>query len=208
VERLPSVLRLSELQRIAVAGTILQPIRKPLGVSAFGINAYTGENEGDLVIEPHDETGSSSGRHEELYVVMTGHAVFELAGEEIDAPAGTLVFAQPDQHRVAHAKAADTTVLVIGGKPGAAGPPSTFEYYFLAAGEEDPDRAYEVCAEGLEHYPDDANLQYNLACFAALAGRREDALRHIAAAFDVNPRAREWAEDDSDLDSIRDALPT
>ncbi len=208
MERLPSVLSLADLRRIEVAGTVLRPIRKPLGVSAFGINAYTGDNAGDLVIEPHDETGASSGRHEELYVVVTGHAVFELAGEEIDAPAGTFVFAQPDEHRVAHAKAPDTTVLAIGGKPGAAGPPSTFEYYFLAAGEEDPDRAYEVCAEGLEHYPDDANLQYNLACFAALAGRREDALRHIGAAFEANPRAREWAKDDSDLDSIRDALPT
>ena len=31
---------------------------------------------------------------------MTGHAVFELDGEELDAPAGTLVFVQPEQHRV------------------------------------------------------------------------------------------------------------
>jgi mannose-6-phosphate isomerase-like protein (cupin superfamily) len=199
-------LHLSELQRIAVAGTILRPIRKPLGVSAFGINAYTGSNAGDLVIEPHDETGTSSGQHEELYVVMTGHAVFELAGEEIDAPAGTFVFAQPDQHRVARATAADTTILAIGGKPGAAGPPSTFEYYFLAAGETDPDRAYEVCAEGLEHHEGNASLHYNLACFAALAGRREDALRHIGIAFEADPKAREWARDDADLDSIRDSL--
>ncbi len=208
MERLPSVLSLADLRRIDVAGTVLRPIRKPLGVSAFGINAYTGDNEGDLVIEPHDETSSSSGQHEELYVVITGHAVFELAGEEIDAPAGTFVFAQPDQHRVAHARAAGTTVLAIGGKPGAAGPPSTFEYYFLAAGESDPNRAYEVCAEGLEHHADSASLQYNLACFAALAGRREDALRHIGIAFEKEPKAREWAKDDSDLDSIRDALPT
>ena len=206
MERLPSVLSLGDLQKIEVAGTLLRPIRKPLGVSAFGINAYTGPSEGDLVIEPHDETGSSSGQHEELYVVITGHAVFELAGEEIDAPAGTLVFAQPEQHRSATARAADTTVLVIGGKPGAAGPPSPFEYYFLAAGETDPNRAYEVCAEGLEHYPDNASLHYNLACFAALAGRREDALRHIGIAFEADPKTRSWATDDRDLDSIRDSL--
>jgi hypothetical protein len=206
VERLPALLRLSELEQIEVAGTLLRPIRKPLGVSAFGINAYTGAAEGDLVIEPHDETGVSSGQHEELYVVMTGHAVFELAGEELDAPAGTMVFARPDQHRSAHARAADTTILAIGGKPGAAGPPSTFEYYFLAAGEADPERAYEVCAEGLEHHPDNPSLHYNLACYAALAGRREDALRHIGIAFEREPKSREWARDDSDLDSIRDAL--
>jgi hypothetical protein len=148
------------------------------------------------------------GHHEELYVVMTGHAVFELDGAEVDAPAGTFVFVAPEQHRVARARADDTTVLVIGGKPGAAGPPSPFEYYFVAAGESDPGRAYELCAEGLEHYPDHPRLHYELACLAARAGRREDALRHIAVAFEGEPRAREWARGDSDLDSIRDSLPT
>ena len=206
VERLSSVLRLAELQRIAVAGTIMRPIRRPLGVSAFGINAFTGANAGDLVIEPHDELNPGGGHHEELYIVVTGHATFELDGDEVDAPAGTLVFVQPEQHRSAHAREDDTTVLVIGGKPGAAGPPSPFEYYFVAAGEA-PARAYEICAEGLEHYPDHASLHYNLACYAALAGQREDALRHIAIAFEKEPKARSWAADDSDLDSIRDELP-
>jgi len=207
VERLPAVLRLSDLARIEVAGTLMRPIRRPLRVSSFGINAWTGAAAGDLVIEPHDELNPGGGRHEELYVVMTGHAVFELDGSEVDAPAGTFVFVRPEQHRVAHARADDTTVLVIGGKPGAAGPPSPFEYYFVAAGESDPVRAYEVCAEGLEHYPDHASLHYNLACFAALAGMREEALRHIAVAFEGEPRAREWARGDSDLDSIRSELP-
>ena len=32
----------------------------------FGINAYTGDNAGDEVIEPHDELGEGSGKHEEL----------------------------------------------------------------------------------------------------------------------------------------------
>ncbi len=35
-----------------------------------------------------------------------------------------------------------------------------------------------------------------------MAGRREDALRHLEIAFN-DPRAREWAADDSDLDSVR-----
>jgi hypothetical protein len=35
-------------------------------------------------------------------------------------------------------------------------------------------------------------------------GRRDEALRHLRVAFDNDPRTREWAEDDSDLDSIRD----
>jgi tetratricopeptide (TPR) repeat protein len=199
VERLPSLL---SLERIAVAGTLYRPIRKPLGITAFAANAYTGEQPGDLVIEPHDELGAGSGHHEELYVVMTGEAEFELDGETQPAPAGTLVFVRPEQRRSAKARAADTTILVIGGKPGAAGPPSPFEHWYFAtpayeAG--DFERAYEIAAEGLEPYPDNASLHYNLACYAALAGRREVAQRHLDRAFELNPETREWAATDSDL---------
>jgi hypothetical protein len=187
-----------------------RPIRKAMGDSAFGINAYTGAQAGDEVIEDHDETGAGSGRHEELYLVLTGHAAFKLDGEEIDAPVGTFVFARPEQRRAATAVAADTTVVVIGGKPGTAGPPSPFEFWYLAepayrAG--DYEQAYAIAAEGLGPHPDNAPLNYQLACYAALAGRREDALRHIGIAFEGNPtKPREWAADDRDLDSIRDDL--
>ena len=201
MERLPAVLALSELARYRLGdGMDYRPIRKPMGVSAFGINAYTADE--GTVIEPHDELGSGSGGHEELYFVAAGHARFEVDGEEIDAPPGTILFAAPEQHRSATAHAPDTTVLVIGGKPGAAGPPSPFEYWYLAIGEP-PEKAYAIAAEGLEHYPDNPGLHYNLACFAALAGRREDALRHIKIAFEGRPESREWAAQDSDLDSIR-----
>ena len=172
---------------------LYRPIRRALGVSAFGINAYTGSKPGDEVIEPHDETGDGSGRHEELYLVVSGHAEFELDGAAVDAPTGTLVFARPDQHRGATALEADTTVVVVGGKPGVAGPPSPFEYWYLAepaykAG--DYERAYEIAAEGLEAHPDNPPLHYQLGCYAALAGRREDALRHIRTAIEGSPKAR------------------
>jgi tetratricopeptide (TPR) repeat protein len=205
VERLPAVLALSELQRIGLAdGIQFRPIRKPLGVTAFGINAYSADD--GLVIEEHDELGSGSGHHEELYFVATGYARFTIDGEEVDAPAGTILLLQPEQRRKAVAQAANTTVLVIGGKPGAAGPPSPFEYWYLAgpyAENGEPEKAYVIAAEALQHYPDNPGLHYNLACYAALAGRREDALRHIKIAFDGRPEAREWAREDPDLDSIR-----
>ena len=48
MERLPAVLALSELARIQLAdGMDYRPIRKAMGVSAFGINAYTA-NQGEL----------------------------------------------------------------------------------------------------------------------------------------------------------------
>ena len=90
MERLPSVLALSELARIKLGdGMDYRPIRKAMGVSAFGINAYTA-NAGEQVIEPHDELGVGSGKHEELYVVVAGEAEFELDGETVHAPVGTL----------------------------------------------------------------------------------------------------------------------
>ncbi|HEY6887210.1 MAG TPA: tetratricopeptide repeat protein [Solirubrobacter sp.] len=204
--RLPSVLSLAELETLEVGEGLYRPIARALGVSAFGVNAYTGRRAGDEVVEPHDEQGHGSGHHEELYVVLTGRAAFELDGETLDAPAGTFVFARPDQHRAAKAAEDDTTVLVIGGKPGAAGPPSPFEYWYRAspayrAG--DYARAYEIASEGLEAHPDNPSLQYNLACYAALAGRTEQARAHLEIAFANNPETREWASKDADLESLR-----
>lgn len=206
MERLPAVLALSQLARIRLGdGMDYRPIRKAMGISAFGINAYTADA-GQLVIEAHDELGVGSGHHEELYVVVTGEAEFELDGETVAAPAGTLVFAQPEQRRAARALADETTVLVIGGKPGTAGPPSPFEYWYLAEAEQAPARRYEIAAAGLEHYPDNANLHYNLACYAALAGEGDKALEHLEVAFERRPESREWARTDSDLDSIRSSF--
>jgi tetratricopeptide (TPR) repeat protein len=196
---------LSELDRVDVAGTLFRPIRRVLGVSAFGVNAYTAERAGEFVIEPHDETGDGSGHHEELYVVVLGHAAFKVDDEAIDAPAGTLVFVRPEQRRSARATVEDTTVLVIGGRPGAAGPPSPFEYWYLAEPayrDKDYERAYAIAAEGLEHHPDNAPLHYQLACYAARAGRDEDARRHLERAFELNPQTREWAVGDADLASL------
>ena len=67
-----------------------------MGVSAFGINAYTGANAGDEVIEPHDEQGDGSGHHEELYVVADRpRGVRARRRERSTRPPGTLVFVAP-----------------------------------------------------------------------------------------------------------------
>jgi hypothetical protein len=50
---------------------------------------------------------------------MSGHAVFTVDGEELDAPAGTLVFVRdPALIRSAIATADGTTILAIGGRTG------------------------------------------------------------------------------------------
>ena len=50
------LLRLDEIEGIPLFGTLVwKPIRKTLGVTAFGINAYTAANAGDEVVEKHTE---------------------------------------------------------------------------------------------------------------------------------------------------------
>src|SRR5919197_2374135 len=160
------VAHIDKLERIAIGEMIYRPVRRPLGVTAFGANAYTADKAGGELIEPHDETTAGSAKHEELYVVLAGHAAFEVDGEEVDARAGTLVLVPQGVHRAAIAKEPETTVLVIGASPGAAGPISPFEYWYAAnpaydAG--DYDRAYETAAEGLHDHPRHGSLNYQLA---------------------------------------------
>jgi tetratricopeptide (TPR) repeat protein len=203
------VARLDDLERIGAAGVQYRPIRRRLGVRAFGVNAYTAERAGEQVIERHDEvSGGGPGRQEELYMVVAGHAEFTVAGETVDAPAGTLVFVSDvAAERGAVARADGTTVVVVGGPADAPIPTSPFEYWFAAepayrAGQYD--RAAEIASEGLAEWPEHATLHYQLACYRALAGRREQALEHLAIAVRNEPEAAGWAADDADLDSIRD----
>jgi tetratricopeptide (TPR) repeat protein len=202
------VARLHEIAPIAVAGGLYHPVRRTLGVRAFGINAYTARAAGDQLIEEHDETGVGSGRHEELYFVVAGRARFTVDDEGVDAPAGTLVFI-PDvsARRSAVAVEADTTALVVGGPAERPLPVSPFEYYFVAeapyaAG--DYARAIEIASEGLEQWPEHPVIHYQLACYHALAGNREDALDHLERAAAADPRMKELARTDHDFDAVRD----
>jgi tetratricopeptide (TPR) repeat protein len=186
----------------------IRPVRLHFGIESFGVNAYTAENAGGRVIEEHDELGAGAGRHEELYFVARGHALFELAGEEVDAPAGTLVFVgDPAVRRGAVAREEGTTVLVVGGVVGQSFQASPWESWLAAmrfqqAGE--PERGIGVFLEALERYPGNPNVLYNLACFEALADHPDEALAHLAEAVEADPRTREWAQTDSDFDAIRE----
>jgi hypothetical protein len=96
-------------------------VRRYFGIRAFGVNGIAG-NAGDEMVEPHHERDDEVNRtdgHEELFAVMSGHAVFSVGGEAVDAPAGTLVFVRdPNLIRSARATADDTVILAIGGRPG------------------------------------------------------------------------------------------
>jgi hypothetical protein len=98
-------------------------IRRYFDIAAFGINGMTADAGEIIVTEHHERDDEENGTHghEELFAVMTGHAVFTIDGEDVDAPAGTLVFVRdPALLRSARATENGTAILVIGGRPGMA----------------------------------------------------------------------------------------
>lgn len=109
------------------------PVRIHFGIQSFGTNAYVARASGDRLVEEHSEREESGTQHEELYVVAAGHAVFTVEGEEVDAPAGTLVYVpDPDALRSAIAREPGTTVLCFGGTPGEAFSVSPWEQKYEA----------------------------------------------------------------------------
>ncbi|HKP19298.1 MAG TPA: cupin domain-containing protein [Gaiellaceae bacterium] len=181
-------------------------VRHELGITAFGVNTWVGPNVGDRVIPEHAE--DQEGDPDELYVVVRGHARFEVDGKTIDAPHGTLVYVPAGPtHRTAFAEEAGTTVLAVGATAGKAYEPHGWELWgplhpLFEQGD------YEgVIAKGretIEANPQYAMPLYNLACAESLGGHPQDALRHLRMAIDASPGFRDLAREDSDLDAIRE----
>jgi len=197
------VAHIDELEELPINNGefVWRPVRRRFGITAFGTNAYTG-NSGQRVIEEHAERDN----HQEMYVVLRGRASFTLGDDEVDAPAGTIVFVRPNTRRGAIATEDGTAVLAVGAKPGVVFEPSLWEDVFVAnsyaeQGELEPARA--VYAELIENHPDAWQGLFNAACFEARFGDHERAFEYLGRALELEPSAREYAETDSDFDSIR-----
>jgi tetratricopeptide (TPR) repeat protein len=179
------------------------PLRKHFGITAFGINAYTASEVGQDVVEEHDEARLG---HEELYVVVSGRATFVLDGEEVDVPAGSVVFlSDPTVKRYARAEEAGTTVLAIGGKPGQHDV-SAWEYFFAAYPKADAGDYEAALAEidaGLDARPDHPPLLYHRACILAREGRIEEARGYLERALELDPALAGYAATDEDLAALR-----
>jgi tetratricopeptide (TPR) repeat protein len=200
-----AVAHLDEIDELDDGRCPYRPVRHHFGITAFGVTAWTARAAGDRIINEHDESDADS--HEELYLVMRGRAVFELEGDRVVAPAGTLVFAPPSVKRTAFAEEPETTIIALGGTPGKAYEPNGWELWgplnaLYQAGEyaEAADRLRVLVAA----HPQYALLFYNLACCESLAGRTTDAVDHLRRAIDMSEQSRAYAKDDSDLDPIRD----
>jgi tetratricopeptide (TPR) repeat protein len=200
--------RIDDIEPIPVVEGKLawRPVRRTLGIKAFGINAYTADA-GELVVEEHDETGHGAGHHEELYVVVSGHATFTVDGKEIDAPPGTLVFLDDTKERRGAVATEDgTTVLAVGGARGEPYRVSPWEYAFASTPawrRQDWDEAERLLREGLDAHPANPSLLYDLACVLAQSGRNDEALDLLREALEAEPKYRKYAETDTDLDPLR-----
>lgn len=181
------------------------PVREHFGIRAFGVNGFTPGDDGRLIGE-HDEAGSGQ---EELYIVVDGTATFEIDGQTVEAPAGTLLFIGPEAKRTA---SGDGTVLVFGATPDepyqAIDWGEAWQFHndsMRAYGEQRYDDAVAAVREGLERSPDHPGLHYNYACFAALAGDTSDeTFGHLRRSVELFPRFRVQARSDDDFVSVRD----
>ncbi len=113
-----TVVPLESIEPVSDGRCAFRPVRHHLGISSFGVNAFTGVEVGDRIINEHDEKDE----HEELYLVHSGRARFELGGETVDAPVGTLVYAKPGVLRTAFAEEPNTILIALGGEAGQALP--------------------------------------------------------------------------------------
>ncbi len=200
------VLSILDEDAVAIMGGTLDwvPVRRMLGIRAFGTNAYRARRSGDAVIEDHVESPGQ----EELYVVLSGRVRFVAAEEEFDLPAGSAVFLpRPEVRRRATALEDGTVVLAIGGWPDRPYHSLPWEPIYLA--QESMHRGdWTTAAQTLEReageHRDTAIVQFRLACCHARLGEHALALTELRRAIELNPSMRERAADEEDLASLRE----
>ncbi len=200
-----AVTRLDQIEELADADSFYRPVRLQLGITAFGATAWTGHTAGALVINEHDPGDPTA--DQELFLVMRGHARFEIDGDGVDAPAGTFVFAPPGATRRAYAEEAETVILLIEGTPGKGYEARGWELWAPLAPMYYAGRYAEVAdalRAAVEAHPEYGMLFFNLACCESFMGRPSEAIVHLRRAIELSEEFREDARSDADLDAIRD----
>jgi quercetin dioxygenase-like cupin family protein len=181
---------------------VLLPVRRELGVRAFGINCWTAPV-GAPVIERHTEPDGD----EEIYIVVRGSVLFTVGNEQFDAGPTTVVHVPPNTLREAVALEANTLVLAVGAKPGEVFEAKSWEDFqiaFAQARARGEEEARALLAETLAREPERWQAHYNAACFEALNGNSDAAFDHLSRAVALGPpRVRKLADESDDLESLR-----
>ena len=180
------------------------PVRRRLGIGAFGTNAFRAARTGDSVVEEHAESPGQ----EELYVVIRGRAEFTVGEQVVEAGAGSVIFVpQPEMRRRAVALEDGTVVLAVGGWRERPYHSLPWEPIYLA--QESMRRGdWAEAAETLEReageHRETAIVQFRLACCHAHLGQHELALAELRRAIEISPGMRRRADDEPSLASLRD----
>ena len=181
-------------------------VRLHFGITTFGVTAWTGKHAGDRLLNEHDEKDE----FDELYLVLSGAARFELAGETVPARSGTFVHVPPGVMRTAFAEEPGTTILAVGGgREGEPYRPGGWDVWSPLRPLYEAGRHDELVSRAqplLDQSPPYPELLYNVACSEALLGRTEDALEHLRRAIDLMPEITQFAREDDDLTALH-AMP-
>jgi hypothetical protein len=202
------VLSLPQEAREGDGDRVFIRLRRTLDIGAFGAGAALQRKAGEALIRDHHEEGPGGDRHEELYVVLQGSATFTVDGDDIEAPQGTAIFVRdPEVMRKAVATADDTMVLALGGPRDAAyriTPAASQDGFWEAYQDKDYAAALEAVNRGLEMYPGNAHLLYNVACMQALLGNGDAALTALAESVGQWELYKDQARKDDDFASLRE----
>ena len=199
-----AIARLDEIDPLPDGRYRYRPVRHHLGIQSFGVTAWVGAAPGDPIINEYDEDSEPA---EELFIVVSGRAIFELEGEEVDVTPGTLVFTPQGTRRTAVAAEPATTILVVDGTPGKAYDASGWELWAPLRPLYDRGEHAHLSArleELIATNPQYPMLVYNLACSESLSGRTTEAIDHLRRAIGASQKFRADARHDSDFDPIRD----
>jgi len=199
-----AIAELDEIDELADQGHRYRPVRHHFGITSFGVTAWTAREAGDPIIAEYDEDSEPS---EQLFLVLSGRAIFDLEGERVEAQPGTLVFTQPGVSRTAVAAEPGTTILAFDGSPGKAYDATGWELWAPLVPLYDSGRHAELASrltEIIAANPQYPMLVYNLACCESLSGRTGEAIEHLRQAVEAAEKFRADAQGDSDFDPIRD----
>jgi hypothetical protein len=200
-----AALSLFDEESVAVVDGELQwiPLRRRLGIGAFGTNAYRAAHSGDLLVEDHVESPGQ----EELYLVVRGRAEFAVGEETLEAPAGTAIFLpDPEVRRAAVALADETVVLAVGGWRDRPYHSLPWEPIFLA---EDLMRRGEWAAavQTLEReagdHRDSPFVRFHVARCRARLGEDTAALEELRRAIEKKPEMLQRAEQEESFEGLR-----
>jgi hypothetical protein len=199
-----AIARLDEIDALVDGQYQYRPLRHHFGITSFGVTAWVGAAAGDPIINEYDEDSEPA---EELFVVVSGRAMFQFEDEEVEATPGTLIYTREGTQRTAVAAEPATTILAFGGTPGKPYDATGWELWAplvqLYEGGEHVElqaRLEELIAANPQ-YP---MLVYNLACSESLSGRTTEAIDHLRLAAGASEKLRADARQDSDFDPIRD----